>query len=119
MRLAPLKNKCITTPKLELTAAVLSIRMKKKLLSQLNTAADEVNFYSDSQIVLHYLENESKKHPVFVTNRLNEILPHSNFSEWNFVPGTKNPADLCTRPSCIKQITENGIWQMIPHFVRP
>ena len=78
---------------------------ERKILSQLDTVVDEVKFYTDSQIVLHYLHSESEKHPVFITNRLNEIRLRSTFSEWNFVPGNKNPADFCTRPSCIKQIT--------------
>ena len=72
-RLTPLKNKSITIPKLELMAVVLSIRMKEKNLSQLDIAVDEVKFYIDSQIVLHYLSNESKKHSVFIINHLNEI----------------------------------------------
>ena len=80
-RLVPLKNKCITILKLELMAAVLSIRTKEKILSQLDIAVGEVKFYTDSQIVLHYLQNESKKHPVFITNRLDEIRLHSKFSE--------------------------------------
>ena len=91
--------------------------MKEKNLSQLDVAVDEVKFYTDSQIVLHYLQNESKKHPVFIANRLNEIRLHSKLSEWNFVPGNKSPTDLCTRPSCIKQITENSICTNAPTFL--
>ena len=98
-------------------AVVLSIRMKEKNLSQLDIAVDEVKFYIDSLIVLHYLSNESKKHSVFITNHLNEIWLHSKFSEWNFVPGNKNPANLWTRPSCINQITENTIWTNGPAFL--
>ena len=62
-------------------AAVLSIRTKEKILSQLDITVDKVKFYTDSQIVLHYLQNENKKHPVFITNRLDEIRLHSKFSE--------------------------------------
>ena len=93
-RLAPLKNKCIIIPKLELMTAILSIQMKEKFLRQLDIAVDKVRFYTDSQIVLHYLQNENKKHSVFITNGLNEIQLHSKFIEWNFVPRNKNPADL-------------------------
>ena len=41
-------------------AAVLSIRTKEKILSQLDITVDKVKFYTDSQIVLHYLQNENK-----------------------------------------------------------
>ena len=47
-RLAPLKNKCITIPKLKLMAAVLNIWMKEKTLSELDIAVDEVKFYNDA-----------------------------------------------------------------------
>ena len=67
---------------------------ERKFLRQLDIAVDKVRFYADSHIVLHYLQNENKKHSVFITNSLNEIQLHSKFIEWNFVPRNKNPADL-------------------------
>ena len=57
------------------------------------------------------LSEWKQKHPVFITNCLNEIHLHSKFGEWNFVPWNKNPADLCTRPNCIKQIPEKNLWK--------
>ena len=39
---APLKNKCITVPKLELMASGLSFQMKEKFLSQLDITVDKV-----------------------------------------------------------------------------
>ena len=48
---------------------VLSIQMKEKICGQLDIPADELKFYTDSEIVWHYLQNESKKYPVLITKR--------------------------------------------------
>ena len=90
---------------------------KIKILSQSDIAANRVKFYTDSQIVLHYLQNKSKEHPVFISNHLKEIQLNSKFSEWNLVPGNKSPADLCTWLSHIKQITKNSIRANDPTFL--
>ena len=89
---------------------------RKNKLNQLDIAADELKFYTKSQIFLHYLHNESKKHPVSATNCLSEIYLQTKFSDWNFVPGNRNLADLCTQPTCIKKITENGTCTNGPMF---
>ena len=114
---SPFKNKCITITKLELMTVVFSIWVKEKILSQSDFAANGMTFYTDSQIVLHYLQNESKKHTAFISNRLKEIQLNSKFSEWNFVPGNKSPADLYTWPSRIKKITKNSIRANDPTFL--
>lgn len=71
-------------------AAALDIQMKEKKLSQIDIAADEVRLYADSWNVLHYFKNESKKHPVFITNHLHEIHLHLKLEpevvvDWNLM----------------------------------
>lgn len=43
--------------------------LKEKICGQLDIAADELKFYTYSQIVWHYLQNESKKDAVLITKR--------------------------------------------------
>ena len=76
--------------KKKIMAAALDIQMKEKKLSQIDIAADEVRLYADSWNVLHYFKNESKKHPVFITNHLHEIHLHLKLEpevvvDWNLM----------------------------------
>ena len=89
---------------------------EKQNLSQLDIAADEVKFYTDSQIFLHYLQNESRKRPVSITNFLNEIHLQSKFTDWNFVSGNRSLV-ICTLNLLVsKRLQKMVFGQMVPHF---
>ena len=57
-RVAPIKNMSI--PRLELTAATLSVRIAQLVRSSLDMEGYEEYFWTDSSVVLCYLNNESK-----------------------------------------------------------
>ena len=63
-RVTPLK--AVTIPRLELTAAVTSVRVSEFLNKELNYRQIENFFWTDSKIVLSYIANESKRFHVFV-----------------------------------------------------
>ena len=67
-RVAPLKS--LTLPQLELMAALTGARLAKHLQESL--PATEITFWSDSQIVLHWLST-SKTLKRFVARRVTEI----------------------------------------------
>ena len=96
-RLAPIKEKSLTIPRLKLQAAVLAIRLKNTISKQLDFPIDEIRFWSDSYVVLNYVANKDTRFPVFVMNRLHEIRLHSTPEQWHYVPTSQNPADFCTR----------------------
>ena len=85
-RLTPMKDRTLTIPKLGLQAAVLATRLKVSVLEQLKFKVSKTYFWTDSQITLKYIKNESKKFPIFVMNRLHEIRANSDTTEWNYVP---------------------------------
>lgn len=57
-RVAPLKQ--VTVPCLELTAAVLAVKVDKMLRSELQLPLEESLFWTDSTSVLKYIKNEDK-----------------------------------------------------------
>ena len=67
-RVTPLKK--ITVPRLELTAAVVSVRVSEQLRRELDVAIMKEVFWSDSKVVLGYIANEVKRFHVFVANRV-------------------------------------------------
>ena len=64
----PLKP--VTIPRLELTAAFMSVKVSAMLREGLEY--DEITevFYTDSQVVLGYIKNEARRFHVFVANRV-------------------------------------------------
>ena len=74
-RVTPLK--VVSVPRLELTAAVLSVKICQQLKQELNIEEDisevEEFFWTDSQVGLNYISNETKRFKVFVANRVQMI----------------------------------------------
>ena len=67
-RVAPLKP--VTIPRLKLTAAVCSVRISQQIHRELEYRIDEDFYWTDSKVVLGYLNNESKRFHVYVANRV-------------------------------------------------
>ena len=68
-RVAPLK--AILVPRLELSAATVSVRQDKMLKEELEMPPNcESVFWSDSMSVLRYVKNESTRFHTFVANRV-------------------------------------------------
>jgi len=70
-RVAPLKQ--ITVPRLELAAATVSANTSKFLRQELSYTDIKENFWTDSKIVLGYVNNEAKRFHVYVANRIQQI----------------------------------------------
>ena len=93
-RLAPIKS--VSISKLELTAAVLSVRLSCLLKAELDLPVVLI-FWTDSTAVLHCIKNNTKLFPVFVANRLAIIEQNTELDCWRHVPSNLNSADLASR----------------------
>ncbi|XP_038069094.1 uncharacterized protein LOC119738319 [Patiria miniata] len=93
-RVTPLK--LTTIPRLELTAAVVSVRVGSLLARELDIDARHF-YWTDSKIVLGYINNETRRFHVFVANRAQQIRNHSDPSQWRHVASEENPADEGSR----------------------
>ncbi len=58
-KLAPKPD--VTVPRLELCAAVLAVEVAEMLQEQLDTILDDGRFYTDSNVVLGYIFNETRQ----------------------------------------------------------
>ena len=108
VRNAPVKFTSIS--RLELQAAVLSTRINKTRREELDLNIQSTTYWTDSEIVLHYLKNEKRRFQTFVGNRVEEIRKNSHSTEWNHVPGTLNPADDASRGINPSELTRNHRW---------
>ena len=94
-RVAPLKT--VTIPRMELTAAVLSVKLHKFITEQLDLPINKTIFWTDSTIVLQYIRNEARRFQTFVANRLSVIHNASSPHQWRHVASLHNPADYASR----------------------
>ena len=72
---APIKN--ITTPRMELVSATISVKISALLQKELQLLNVKETFWTDSEVVLGYIRNESRKFKVFVANRTEMIRDHT------------------------------------------
>ena len=56
----------------------------------------------DSTTVLQWLHGADKKQPVFVANRIADILDSSTVNQWRHVDGTLTPVDIGTRGKSVR-----------------
>lgn len=113
-RVAPTKIKSI--PRLELSAAVVSARMSVMLKAELELKIDQEFFWTDSQVVLAYVNNEARRFHVFVANRVQLIREITSTHQWYYVNTSENPADHVSRGLLVSDISSTN-WMSAPKFL--
>lgn len=106
----------LTTPKLELCAALLGSQLLEQVRKNTNFSK-MVTFWSDSSIVLHWLQSPPTIWKVFVSNRIAEVQKLTNKDIWRYVPSKENPADRISRGALPSQIIEDSLWWHGPKFL--
>ena len=104
-RVAPMKQQSI--PRLELQAAMYGTRLKQLIVDEHDVEIERTVFWTDSTTVLQWLHVADKKQPVFVANRVAEILDSSTIDQWRLVEGTLNPADIGTIGKSVLELEKN------------
>ena len=94
-RVTPLKP--VTIPRIELQAAVTSVKISQQIRQQLSLDDVQEFFWSDSEVVLGYSANESRRFHVFVANRVQLIQDSTSTDQWKYVEAKLNPADHASR----------------------
>jgi hypothetical protein len=117
MRVTPVGRRQLSLPRLELQAAVLSTRLYGLIQKELDLNVQEVFFWSDSNTVLQYLANTTRRFKVFVGNRVAEILSTTAIYQWRHCPGSLNPSDLATRGMRIPDLKTRNAWLHGPDFL--
>ena len=114
-RLARIKT--LTIPRLELQDAVIAVRLKSKILEEIDFEVDDMYLWSDSEIVLHYIRNTHRRFSVYVSHRVAEITSNSDVTKWHHVSGLINVADDCTRWIEMCDLTPECRWINGPKFL--
>lgn len=113
-RVAP-KKKVVTIPRLELQAATLAVKVGGFLQKELQYPGMACHYWTDSETVLGYIGNETKRFHLFVFNRIQRIRETTSPENWHYIPTTDNPADVASRGSDLKNIPKS--WFNGPEFL--
>ncbi|CAB4021922.1 uncharacterized protein LOC110248158 [Paramuricea clavata] len=111
----------MTIPRLELTAAELSVcvsnMLVKELVKELDVSPDDRFYWTDSTTLLKYFTNDKARYKTFVANRVQTIRDTTAPHEWHYVDSALNPADDASRGLKMSRFLENKRWINGPSFL--
>ena len=114
-RVTPLKP--ITIPRLELTAALVSVKVSEMLSRELRYDEVEEVFWTDSKVVQAYIHNDARRFHTFVANRVQQIRERTVPEQWKYIDGKNNPADDASRGLSPKDLLQSSRWLRGPSFL--
>ena len=111
------KLKPSTVPRQELCGALLLTELLTEVKGILDIPDEQVFAWSDSSIVLSWLDGHPRDYKVFVTNRISSILQATSPQTWRHVPTTENPADCASRGLMPQDLLDHNLWWDGPEWL--
>ncbi|XP_033359909.1 uncharacterized protein LOC117238806 [Bombus vosnesenskii] len=115
-KVVPLKSQ--TIPRLELSGAPLLTSLATTVLQTLPRNISRTVYWTDTTIVLHWINTSPHTLKIFVANRVTEIQQKTHTSDWRRIPTTDNPADLISRGQSPEDFLRRTIWQHGPEWLQ-
>ena len=109
--------KQLSIPRLELCGAQLLARLIKKVLPILCIPMDSVHLWTDSSLVLTWLQNIPTRWNTYVANRVSEIQDITSNFFWHHVASEDNPADVLSRGTDAEELWPRSQWWNGPSWL--
>ncbi|KRY28041.1 hypothetical protein T01_6882 [Trichinella spiralis] len=115
-RVGPIKR--LSLPRLELIASLLAARLKAYITKEMGFSTDKQVCWSDSSVALSWIKGDPRKWKTFVANRVQEIIPLTEPSQWRYVPTADNPADRLSRGCTLGRLLKDHLWWNGPDWLQ-
>ncbi|XP_003370719.1 Pao retrotransposon peptidase superfamily [Trichinella spiralis] len=115
-RVGPIKR--LSLPRLELIASLLATRLKAYITKEMGFSTDKQVCWSDSSVALSWIKGDPRKWKTFVANRVQEIIPLTEPSQWRYVPTADNPADRLSRGCTLERLLKEHLWWNGPDWLQ-
>ncbi|XP_045457504.1 uncharacterized protein LOC123667707 [Melitaea cinxia] len=115
-RVAPIVKE-ISIPRLELCGATLAAKLICEVSQVLDIPKKHLYGWTDSTIVLAWLQGGSSRWATFVSNRVSTILNIMDYQQWSHVSSETNPADCASRGLSPKDLREHTLWWRGPQWL--
>lgn len=114
-KVAPIKSQAI--PRFELSGTLLLTSLISGIQQALLNNLTRTVCWTDSTIVLHWINTSPHTPKTFVANRVSEIKTKTSIRDWRHVL-TNNSADLISRGQMPEEFLRPTIWQHDPEWLQ-